>query len=140
MRPIASDLTSALASAAIPFLGVSIGRPDDKGTWIIHFSDDATSAQRQAAASIIAAFDPNAPTIPVSVKMWQAKAALSASGKLEAANAVVSVANNESLRIAWEYATDVSRNSPGLNAVAAALSMTSAEVDALFIAADAIQV
>lgn len=96
--------------------------------------DDETNPELQAYLAAAA-------VIPiVSVKMWQAKAALALVGKLEAANAAVAAANNPALSIAWEYASDLSRSSPGLAAMAQAIGLNEADVDALFVAANAIVV
>lgn len=53
-------LHNALAAVA-PIVGVSVGRADDKATWRIDFAADATSGQRDAAQSVLAAFDAAAP-------------------------------------------------------------------------------
>lgn len=140
MNTTSLDLINKLKGAGLPVVGVAVGRVSDKATWRVDFMESATDADRTAANAIVAAFDINAPTVPPSVKMWQAKAALAAVGKLDPADAVIAGANNQALSIAWKYATDVSRDSQGMNAVATALGMSSADVDALFIAADAIQV
>lgn len=55
-----SRLDAALKEVA-PIHGVSIVSTD-KATWRIDFTVDATPAQRAAAASVVAAFDPEAPT------------------------------------------------------------------------------
>ena len=49
-------LHTALAQKA-PIHGVSLGRKNDKATWRIDFKDEATEAQRVAAATVLAAFD-----------------------------------------------------------------------------------
>lgn len=134
----ASELASAV-EAICPINGVSIGRKDDRQTWRVDYAPSATGEQIAAAQSVLASFDFNAPSVPASVKMWQAKAALAASGKLEAANAAVQGAGG-AVALAWEYAPDVSRASAAVAAMASAIGLSSADVDALFIAADAIQV
>ena len=47
----------AQVAEVAPIIGVSIGRQNDKGTWRIDFAPEATQAQRDAAASVVAAFD-----------------------------------------------------------------------------------
>jgi len=54
---VAAALTEAVARVA-PVSGVSIGRMDDRATWRLDFSDGATEAQREAAAGVLASFDP----------------------------------------------------------------------------------
>ena len=53
---IVGILTEQIA-AVCPIHGVSIGRRADKNTWRIDFKDEATAAQRRAAAAALAAFD-----------------------------------------------------------------------------------
>lgn len=52
----AVDVHAAVA-AVCPIHGVSIGRWEDKSTWRIHFKEDATAEQRQAAKEVLQAFD-----------------------------------------------------------------------------------
>jgi len=47
-------------AAVAPIDGCWVGNWDDKATWGCHFQDDATDEQKQAAADVIAAFDPYA--------------------------------------------------------------------------------
>lgn len=75
--------------------------------------------------------------VPQAVELWQAKAALSAVGKLEAANQVV-IALGGSIALAWQYKPTIDRSSPTVAALAERLGITSDDLDHLFIAADAI--
>lgn len=101
--------------------------------------DNLTAEQNAALDAVLAAHDPSRQPTPASVKMWQAKSALANAGKLEAANAAVTRVGG-AIAIAWEYAPDVSRNSPAVAAMAQAIGLTDADVDALFAAAAGIQV
>jgi hypothetical protein len=56
MNTFAARLHAAI-EAVCPIHGVSIGRRSDRRTWKAHFKDDATEAQRAAAADIIGAMD-----------------------------------------------------------------------------------
>lgn len=56
-----SNLHNAIA-AVCPIHGVSIGSESEPSTWAIDFRDDASPAQRAAAAQVLAAFDPTTPT------------------------------------------------------------------------------
>ena len=47
----------------LPIVGVSIGRKDDRSTWRIQFSDDATQIDRDKEAETIANFDEEAETV-----------------------------------------------------------------------------
>lgn len=131
-------LHAKLANVA-PITGVSIGDEADRSTWTIWFDDAATLEQRAAAQAVIGAFDPTSPPAPRSVKMWQAKAALDAAGKIDAANAAVA-AHGGAVAFAWEYAPDISRDSPAIAAVGAAIGLDEAAIDSLFIAASQISI
>ena len=76
-----------------------------------------------------------ASAVPPSVAMWQAKAALQAAGLLTSATAAVAAANNPVLTAFWEGASTIDRSSPTLAGISAALSLTSAQIDALFVQA-----
>lgn len=55
----ARRLHEALAAAAIPIDGVSIGRDDDRLTWRIDFRPEATDEQRSVASRLLETFDPD---------------------------------------------------------------------------------
>lgn len=78
--------------------------------------------------------------VPQSVDMWQARAALRAAGKLDAANAVIAAAGNPTLSDAWEYGNTITRGSPAIASLGAALGLTDADIDGLFVAASNIRV
>ena len=54
---IAGILTRKLLGAALQVDGVSIGRHDDKATWVIDWVNPPTAQQEAQAQTIIAAFD-----------------------------------------------------------------------------------
>lgn len=56
MRSVSTFLHERVATVA-PIVGVSIGRRDDKATWRIDFAAEATQAERDAAAAVVASFD-----------------------------------------------------------------------------------
>lgn len=70
---IAAALTEAVGRVA-PVSGVSIGRMDDRATWGLDFSADATDAQRNAAAAVLASFDPVAVEARVAMMRLTAEA------------------------------------------------------------------
>lgn len=77
--------------------------------------------------------------IPQSVTARQARLALLGAGKLtvvEGALAQIPGAQGEAARIEWEYATDIRRDSPLIDALAPMLGLTSEQVDDLFRAAE----
>jgi UDP-N-acetylmuramoylalanine-D-glutamate ligase len=75
--------------------------------------------------------------VPKIVSMAQARVALRRAGLLEAVQAAVSQAGGETLD-AWEYATQVSRHSALVTALAGALGLSTQQVDDLFRAAEGI--
>lgn len=126
-------------AAVCPIDGIRIDNPEDKSTWVIWFKAEATDAQKAAAHAVVAAFDTSLSPVPSSVKMWQAKAALDEAGKLEAAQALVDSAPTP-VRLAWEYASDISRNSNAIKMIGANLGLTEDDLDWLFRQAEGIQV
>ncbi len=83
--------------------------------------------------------DPIVPAIPQVVSRRQARAALYNAGLLAAVQAWAADPATSALdRMAWEDSTEFSRTSTTLLAAAAALGLTPAQLDALFIAAAAI--
>jgi len=137
---MAGRVHTAVAAASSNCVGVSIADPADKTTWRIDFSANASDQEKVAAATALAAFDPNAPFVPASVPMWQAKAALQAIGKLDAATSAVNASGSHQIILAWEYAADIARASPSVAAIGTALGLGSNDLDQLFIAAAAIKV
>lgn len=78
---------------------------------------------------------PNHPQgVPQIVTRFQAKAALALAGKLAAAQALVDASTDPMVPLAWNEVASFERNSPMLNAMAAALwpENTDAELDAVF--------
>lgn len=55
---LADQFTRALERANLPIHGVSIGRVDDRTSWVIHYRDEATAAHRTAGDSLRGTFDP----------------------------------------------------------------------------------
>jgi len=79
---------------------------------------------------------PPAP-VPAEVPQWQARRALHAAGLLTAVEAAVA-ASSEDVKITWEYAPNIRRDSPMIAALAPVLGLTDAQLDDLFRAAAAI--
>lgn len=81
--------------------------------------------------------DPPA-TPPASVTMRQARLALLDAGLLDSVNAAIAAmagVEGDAARIEWEYAATVERGSPLVSGLAAALALTDAQLDSLFLAA-----
>lgn len=74
-----------------------------------------------------------APYLTVSLR--QARLALAAAGLLDQVEAAVDAAGGAT-KISWEYATEIYRGDPLIAALQPALSLSDAQVDALFAAAD----
>ena len=84
---------------------------------------------------------PPPPGPPTVVAMRQARLALLQAGKLAAvapAIAALPSPQKEAAQIEWEYSTDVQRDWPLVKALAPALGLTEADLDALFTAAAAL--
>ena len=77
------------------------------------------------------------PPVPAQVTMRQARLALLGAGLLDAVQTAITSAG-PAAKIEWEYAAEVQRSSGLVPAMATALGMTAAQIDALFIAAAAI--
>ena len=76
------------------------------------------------------------PPIPASVTRFQALATLAAGGWLDTVHVYIdALPRNNVQRLAFENATDWERTSPTVNALAAMLGLSDAQVDDLFIAA-----
>ena len=80
---------------------------------------------------------PPAPPIPTTVAMYQARIALQQAGLLATVQAGIGQMSEEA-QIKWEFAPTVKRNDALTIAMTAALNLTDEQLDALFIAADAI--
>jgi hypothetical protein len=78
---------------------------------------------------------PYVPPVPDSVSMMQAQLALEAAGKLDAVTAAVAAADAKT-KIYWATATALHRDHPVVLALGAAVGLTPAQIDALFIAAE----
>lgn len=81
------------------------------------------------------------PPVPTVVSSTQAKIALAGAGLFDQIDDfMAALPKADPRRIAWTTAAEFTRDSPTLAAVAQQLSLSSAQVDALFAAADAITV
>lgn len=70
--------------------------------------------------------------VPQEVSRFQAKEALRQAGLLDQADAAVAASGNATLQNAWANANTFKRTSPGINALAPALGLDDAGLDALF--------
>ncbi len=91
-----------------------------------------------ALAPALPLYVPPPSLVPTSVTMRQARLAMLGAGILDATNSAIAAmpgADGDAARIEWEYAQEVSRDSPLLLGMVTALGLTVAQVDALFVAA-----
>lgn len=90
---------------------------------------------------VFSAAPPPAPVIPQAVTMRQARRALRVAGmigRVDAAIATLPSPQKEDAQIEWEYSQEVQRHNGLVAAMAPALGLTNAQIDALFIAAAAL--
>lgn len=102
-------------------------------TWLDE-TPEPTADEIAAAATL--------PPVPQSVAMWKTKTVLQQYGFLDAVNSVVAASNNAALQFAWgpNGAQEIRRDSNAIAAMAQAVGLSSDQVDAMFIAAAAIEV
>lgn len=82
--------------------------------------------------------DPVVPTVPESVTMRQARLALLQVGLLSQVNAAIAAMSGvagDAARIEWEFGSTVDRGRPLVQSLAGALSLTSTQLDDLFVLA-----
>lgn len=81
-----------------------------------------------------------APIVPIvtssagTVTPRQARLALLSAGLLDQVEAAVNAAGGAT-KITWEYATEIRRSDPLISSIGTTLSLTAAQIDALFLAA-----
>lgn len=91
-----------VAAALAPIDGVAVGRADDRSTWRIDFSPDATAEQRAAASAALAAYDPEAPTIDEIVRERERRLALGYDYDFGDARGVHRIGTTVSDRAGWD--------------------------------------
>lgn len=119
--------TLEAARAAVPGAIQYEGQPD--GTWRAYAPGEALPTP------------PTAPYVPAEVTMRQARLALLQAGKLAAVDAAIngmSEPQKTAARIEWEYSGTVKRQQPLVLALAPALGLTAAQLDALLVAAESL--
>ena len=72
-------------------------------------------------------------TVPAKISMRQARLALLGAGLLVTVTDAIATGTDETLKIEWEYATEVERDWTSLIAMATALGLTELQLDNLFI-------
>lgn len=101
--------------------------------WLAH-----ATAEDLAALGITVRDEPEPdtqePQVPEAVSMFQARAVLMQAGLYDTVDASLKQAGGVNL-LAWEYATEVRRDSPLVLSMAQSLGLTPEQVDQLFIQA-----
>jgi hypothetical protein len=85
----------------------------------------------------------SSPVVPESVELWKFRAACQQRGILDAINTWIAAQPEPpciALTAFMEYGTDVPRDSETVEQIAKALGKTDADIDALFIAANSIDI
>ncbi len=123
-------------------------RTSDGVEGILHEHSDTSVVLPLSALVDLADFTaippPPAPVvIPYEIANWRARAVLEIAGLLPTVDAAIaSLAGDAGIvaRSAWNSGAPFVRNGPTVLALSSALGLTDAQVDALFIAADALEV
>ena len=94
-------------------------------------SDYAAYQKWLAAGNTPTPADP-IPAPIITVTPWQIRKALNQLGLRAAVEAAVLASASQELKDGWEFSNEITRNSPLVLGMAAALGKTTAEIDALF--------
>lgn len=106
------------------------------GNWL-DLLDEEERAAHAITIQVPAAPEPGPPPVPLAITPLQARRALDQLGLRDAVEAhVANLPRAE--RDAWEYAIEVRRDDPTIASGAAALGLTTEQVDQLFIAGAAL--
>jgi hypothetical protein len=131
----AGDLHRAIAAACqCSIISVSVGDPANRATWKVQYDPSTTAGQQATGNAVLASFNMQAPGVPQTVSSMGAKVALERAGLLTAVQNWVNTQNAET-QLIWNTAANFNRNSNLISNGAAALGLTSAQLDALFITA-----
>lgn len=128
-----SRVWSSKASAYVPVSDATFQ------AWLDHGGIPSRIASEQELADVLRPYGLFGPVLPqgFTVSMFQARAVLLQAGPYETVDAAMQQAGGVNL-IAWEYATEVRRDSPMVQAMAQQLGLTDEQVDDLFRQASAI--
>ncbi len=83
---------------------------------------------------------PPPPAIPQQVPMWAVRTVLQNDGLFDQAQALIEASTDNALKNVWEYGNFADRNSNAIASLAAALDLTSEQVDQMFIDANDLSV
>lgn len=122
-----SRVWSSKASAYVPVSDATFQ------AWLDRGGIPTRIASEQELADVLRPYGLFGPVLPhgFTVSMFQARAALMNAGLYETVDSFMQQAGGVDL-VAWEYATEVRRDSPMVQAMAQQLGLTSEQVDDLF--------
>jgi hypothetical protein len=83
---------------------------------------------------------PPPPGVPPQVPMWAVRTVLQNDGLFDQAQALIEASTDNALKNVWEYGNFADRNSNAIASLAAALDLTSEQVDQMFIDANNLSV
>jgi hypothetical protein len=131
----AFDLHMAVQQACgCKVLSATVGDPSSRNTWSVIYDPSATAQQKTLGNAVLTTFVMTQPSVPQVVGAMNAKVALLRAGLLPSVQAWVNTQSAEQ-QLIWNTATDFRRDSALIAAGAAALGLTSAQLDQLFITA-----
>ena len=131
MTRYVSVLNGTVTLAGIAWDGVTPYASPDGGTLI---ASDTANVGDTYDGTTFTPGPPPAPVVPATVTAAQLRLALANANLLNAVNAAVAAASQES-QTYWGYAKGFDRTNPLVTQIGAAIGQTSAQMDAVFIQA-----
>jgi hypothetical protein len=116
----------------------AVVQTQEAGAVVVSAKDTPALWAAMVSAAPPGAYAAPAKPVPASITRFQARAALLQSGLLAQAE-TAGAAASAVLKMAWADAPEFRRSSPTIAALAKALNLTSAQLDALFITASGIE-
>ena len=123
-----------------------VAKIDDDGVSRVSFLADADGQYQDEyrawleAGNVTEPYVPPPPAIPQQVPMWAVRTVLQNDGLFDQADALVKASTDNALKNVWEYGNFADRNSNAIATLSAALGLTSAQVDQMFIDANNLSV
>lgn len=112
---------------------------EDHAARVLHILGNEPAAGLQALIDG-GEMPPRPPRVPRSIRAWQGRAVLREMGLLDNVQALVDQLNDPAVTEAWEARENLARRGRTVLGMAAALGLSDAQVDALFVAAEALEV